>query len=250
MLCLRLQASPIVPFIGRGSDGLAGTASDDLAPGHRLEMLDHMPKPPPMTSPSNAGFLAPPLGGRVRGVYLQLMLERVDELPHADTCAILGAIADHAVAEIRGAGRTAWLPIEHDLECRRAIARRLGPRRSHQFFIDLGVDACACTPMRGLVQSVVHNFCSDIARAVRWIPRAFTLLARDAGTWTVTEQAEGVATLQVTGLPDGVARDIFWTQTVASELHAWFRITDTRGAVTVQDASALERRVSFRLRWM
>lgn len=169
----------------------------------------------------------------VRGRYMKTFLEAVDRLPDSDSEQVR-AREPKWVKEVEKAGIISWLPLESNLALTRAVAHVLGPKRTHEFFEQLGFESFQTPLLKGLVRSVVAMVGHDPGRYMEWMQKGFSLIFRDAGTWRVVEREPTLATLEVRALPDACFEDDIWLDSVASSLNALFRLAKCDGSVNVR----------------
>lgn len=186
----------------------------------------------------------------VRARYMQTFIKHVGSLPTEDRVAIRSAITAETLASIESAGLLAWLPLETNLICTRAVATRLGPERTNQFFRELLMAALDTPLLRGFVQGVVRVAVPDPGQYLPWLARGFELVFRNAGSWTVLEREPGWALLQLRDLPHESVTDLPWLKSVASSL---LGLHDTvgieEGTVVVHEVDVKARTVAYAARW-
>jgi hypothetical protein len=164
---------------------------------------------------------------------MKTFLENVDRLPSVDAELVRLKEATW-VREVERAGIISWLPLEANLALTRAVAHVLGPKKTHEFFEHLGFESFQTPLMRGLVRSVVAMVGHDPGRYMEWTQKGMSLIFRDAGIWRVVEREPAMATLEVRELPDACFEDDVWLDSVASSLHALFRLAKCDGSVNLR----------------
>lgn len=168
---------------------------------------------------------------------MQVFAAHVGRLPPADRERILGSVPENLWAEIAAASALTWLPFETNLVCTQAVARALGPERTHEFFQTLLLSTFRTPLLQSLVDAVVRKLGADPSTSLFWVARGFDLMFEGCGTWHVAARREHIASLQVMGLPFVVASDPVWIQSVASALSALFVVAGLRGEVTIRDTN-------------
>ncbi len=181
----------------------------------------------------------------VRARYMQTFATHVDRLPAEDRSAIRAVIPEDTWAAIDAAGLLGWLPISVNLACTRAVSKRLGPQRTHEFFRTLLLGTAETPLLRGLVQGVLRVAVRDPGLYLPWISKGFELMFRDAGRWTVGDRGEGFAVTEVRDLPVECVSDDLWIQSVASSLCALLDLTRLKGTVVVREVDTKARRVEY-----
>jgi len=180
---------------------------------------------------------------------MQTFAAHMESLPATDRDAIRGAVQPEVWASIEGTNPFGWIPASTNLVCTRAVAARLGPRRTQQFFAGLMLSSFETALMKGLVAAVVRVAGRDFAQYLGWVSKGFGLMYKDCGDWAVTERAQGSATLEVRRLPPDFALDRVWLESSASALGALFTLVRIEGAVVLREVDAREGRAAFKVRW-
>jgi len=177
------------------------------------------------------------------------LVEQVKRLPASDRARIEGVIPEAVFREIEETSTFAWLPFEVNLRVTRAVAESLGPRRAHEFFLDLMKASFEGPLLKSLVDAVLRLRGNDPTVMLQWVSKGFELMFKDAGTWSVVDRGEGAASLEVTGLPQEARSDRIWLESVSSSLTALFGLADVRGVTTIREIDEARSAVVFRLRW-
>jgi hypothetical protein len=180
---------------------------------------------------------------------MQTFARHVESLPAEDVAAIRAAIPAETWAAIESAGLLAWLPLETNLACTRAVATRLGPERTNRFFRELLMAALDTPLLRGFVQGVLRVAVPDPSQYLPWLARGFELMFRDAGTWNVLERAPGWALLKLGDLPRESVTDSIWLKSVASSLLGLHEIVEIEGTVVVHEVDLKAHTVTYAARW-
>ena len=188
---------------------------------------------------------------QVRARYMQTFLEHVRALDPATSAAVLADIGAEGVATIdESRSFLAWVPVEVNLEATRAVAKRLGPRQTHDFFVRLQ-SATLETPLFDWVQRNAETLLGpDPTRRLKWIAKGYSIMFHAAGTWEVKQVGRNVATLEMVGVPAPMLRDRVWLDSVASSLHAVFPGGPTDTAVNLVGVSPTTGRALYRVRWV
>jgi hypothetical protein len=185
----------------------------------------------------------------VRARYMQTFARHVDRLPAEDREAIRSAIPAATWTAIESAGLLGWLPVQMNIDCTRAVANRLGPERTHQFFRELVLAATDSPLLRGFVQAVLRVAVPDAGLYLPWVARGFELVFRDAGRWKVLEREIGWALLQLEELPRQSVTDLLWLKSVASSLCGLLDLANSVGTVAVHEVDIKLRRATFATKW-
>jgi hypothetical protein len=187
---------------------------------------------------------------QVRVRYMQTFLAHVRRLDPGARDAVLAETGTETVAAI-DANRSffAWLPAETNLDATRAVAHRLGPRQTHQFFVCLQEHTLE-TPLFEWVQRNAEILLGpDPARRLKWIAKAYGIMFNDAGTWEVAHVEETMARLEMVNAPAVMLHDRLWLDSVASSLHAAFPGGPAQTSVKLVGSWPEVGRAEYRVRW-
>jgi hypothetical protein len=183
----------------------------------------------------------------VNARYMGQFMRSVARLPEATQ--VRTAIGHAALNEIvESKSFFAWLPVEHNLAATRAVATTLGPRRAHEFFVSLQVDALRM-PIFSWVSRLVPTLLGNPGPALRWVAKGYEIMFRDAGTWEVVDEQRGSAFMHMVDVPEAMLQDTVWLASVASALHAIFVVAEVEGAVTLAAANPRQGSARFRFLW-
>lgn len=185
----------------------------------------------------------------VRARYMQTFAKHLASLPAEDMAAICAAVPTETWTAIESAGLLAWLPLETNLACTKAVAARLGPERTNRFFRELLMAALDTPLLRGFVQGVLRVAVPDPGQYLPWLARGFELMFRNAGKWTVIERSPGWALLELGDVPREIVTDLIWIKATASSLLGLHDLVDIEGTVVVHEVDIKARTVTYAARW-
>lgn len=180
---------------------------------------------------------------------MQTFARHVDRLHVEDRRVIRDALSHEAWLAVESSGLLAWLPIQTNLDATRAVAARLGPERTHQFFRELSLATTDTPLLRGFVQAVLRVAVSDAGLYLPWVGRGYELVFRDAGRWGVLERQPGWALQELRGLPRECAADSVWLKSVASALSGLLDLANLVGTVALRDVDIKTGKATFAARW-
>lgn len=178
---------------------------------------------------------------------MQTFLEHVRGLDAAARDAVLSDVGAPWVDRIDACKSFFdWLPVEDNLSATRAVGRRLGPKRTHDFFVDLQSTTLR-TPLFDWVQRHADVLLGpDPALRLKWVAKGYGIMFQRAGSWRVKDARPGSASLEMIDVPEALLATRIWLESVASSLHACFP-----GGTTVKLASASPAvgRALYRIAW-
>lgn len=200
-------------------------------------------------------------GPAVRASYLRMLLAACDEFgpPAAEIRARLG---DEHQTSIECAGPLVWLPLDAELTLQRALDEVLGAERAREFVLATLREFLATSLIQAAIATAVGLFGLNPGSFARLLPRAWSLLYRDCGRWSVSRGFDPdrqrarewrEVELHLSKLPLACASEPAWLSAVSTVLHALLILCEREGEVEIleRDTSSPERgaRVMFRLAW-
>ncbi len=183
----------------------------------------------------------------VRARHLKQTLAAVDRTPAR--AAVRAALDPATVRAIEASHGFDWLPIGHDVALVRAIHGALGPE-GHDAFSRATILEAFDGPLLGpLVRVAIAVKGPDLAGWVRWIPKAWALMYRDCGGWSVDRTAPDGADLSLAGMPPICFDDPVWPGSVASSLSALLARAGVAGETRLVGRDPDVRRARYAFRW-
>jgi hypothetical protein len=180
---------------------------------------------------------------------MKTFVEHIDLLSAADRERLGSNVPDAIWTDVEEAGNFAWLPIEHNLVITRALAEALGPRRTHDFFVELMLSTYRTPLLKSLVDAVLRLRGNDLGVMLQWVSKGFDLMFKNVGTWRVIEREPTSACLEVSGLPAVVVNDRVWLDTVCSSMSSLFSLARVTGLAAIRDVDPSRGKAVIRLRW-
>ncbi|WP_052559006.1 hypothetical protein [Enhygromyxa salina] len=216
-----------------------------------------------MSEGAGAGADEDRLGPAVRASYLRALLFACDEFgPPA--MEIREQLGDTHQTSIECAGPLVWLPIEADIALQRALARVLGAERTRAFVLANLREFMAASILQNIVQTAVGLFGLDPGSFARLLPRAWGMLYRDCGRWSVSRSLDPdrararewrEVQMCLSRLPQACASEDAWLAAVATVQHALLILCGRAHDEGEGEVELLERvldepsQVVFRLAW-
>ncbi len=183
----------------------------------------------------------------VRARHLKQTLAAVDRTPAR--AAVRGALAPDVLAAIEASHGFDWLPVGHDVALVRAIHGALGPEGHHAFSRATILEAFDGPLLGPLIRVALAVKGRDPAGWVRWIPKAWALMFRDCGSWSVDRIAPDGAELTLDGMPAACFDDPVWPGSVASSLSALLAGAGAAGETRLVARDPGPRRARYAFRW-
>lgn len=163
----------------------------------------------------------------------------------------LALLPAEALRTISGAGGLDWLPMALNLQATRAIYDGLGAAGADRFFRAHTLSSFDGPILQTMVTTGVRILGLDPASFARWVPKAWHMIFRGVGEWTVGAQPPGATSVLLTlgSLPSECADDQVWARSVARSLDALFDLARVRGTVDLPPRAHGGREVQLELRW-
>jgi hypothetical protein len=189
------------------------------------------------------------MGEHVRSRHMKLFLRCVDAQEPASRDALLAAIPKEDVELVHESAAVAWLPTAINARATEVVWSVLDPKAREMFFLRLGIALLDSSLLNGLVTSAVRIFGVEPGRILRWTPRAWTQLYRDATRIVVYDIEPQSLRIRYESLPCSLARTFGWMESVAVSTGALFNVTGRTGAGAVEEADPAGRRMVLHFRW-
>jgi hypothetical protein len=183
-----------------------------------------------------------------RGRYMKDYLAAVRRLPPSRHEAILRGL-DALVEQIESAANSEWLPIEANLTMTDAVFRELGSDDADTFY-QHWLRRQVGTPLwSSLVATALKLFGLDPGAVAKWLPKAFDLMFRDYGSFSVERMSPSHAVLHLKEMPVELVHHFNWQRSVCSGMYALFFVTRTKGTAQIDDLDVERRSMRIGLRW-
>jgi hypothetical protein len=156
-----------------------------------------------------------------------------------------------ALRTISSAGGLDWLPVALNLQVTQAIYDGLGPLGADRFFRAQSLESFDGPILQTMVTTAVRMFGLDPASFARWVPRAWHMIFRGVGEWTVGELRPGATAVVLTlaHLPSECADHPVWLRSVSRSLSALFDLARVPGSAELPPRARGGHEAQFELRW-
>jgi len=185
----------------------------------------------------------------IRARHLLSILEHVDKLPEPDRRAVRAAVDPAVLAQIESAAVSDWLPFALDLALTHAVAGVLGAAGTHQFFLRQQLAASQSPLLKTLAESATAIFGLDPGSWTRWIPRGWSIIFRDCGSWEIERTGPGEVRLALVDLPARCLDDEVWLRSVASSFSSMLVVAKAEGEFALDGVDRARSAARYRLRW-
>lgn len=183
-----------------------------------------------------------------RGRYMKDYLAAVRRLPPSKQDLVLAGL-EPLIERIEAASNLEWLPVSVNLELTDAVFRTLGDEQADAFYQNWLKRQMSAPAFAGLVRTALSLFRFDTSAIAKWIPKAFDLMYRDYGSFTIEQLAPQHLNVVLSAMPPELSSHKNWQRSVSSGLHALFFLTGVKGTTELTDASGLHHRMQVDLRW-
>ncbi len=151
--------------------------------------------------------------------------------------------------EVEAAGRMRWLPIDLNVRMVRAVYAEMGDDRAHEFLVDMVVSQFETPLWKNFIEGAVRIFGLDPGSLVKWVPRAYGIAFKNCGDWRAQREDEGEAWLECDGMPDVIAGNEQWLDSLRAGLVALFRLCQTDGDVRIERPADAPGTIRFVFGW-
>jgi hypothetical protein len=180
---------------------------------------------------------------------MKTFVEQVDQLAPVDLARVEKLLPEELRRDVADSGNFAWLPLQHNLVLTRAVAESLGPKRTHEFFVELMLSTYRTPLLKSLVDAVLRLQGNDLGTMLQWVSKGFELMFKDVGHWRVVEREASTASLEVLGLPAIAFSDRIWLESVCSSVSSLFSLAEVTGLASLRDLDPERAGCVIRLRW-
>jgi hypothetical protein len=183
----------------------------------------------------------------VRARHLKSTLAAVDA--GAAAGEIRRAAPPDVLARIERAHGQDWLSVEDDVRLVRVVHAALGPAAYHAFaqgVVLSGLDGPLLGP---LFRAAVAAFGRDPGAWIRWIPKAWMLVYRGCGRWTVERLGPNASALAIAGLPPACLDEPMWPCSLASSISAVLAGTGADGTSELVGVDRPRAEARYRITW-
>lgn len=130
---------------------------------------------------------------------------------------------------IENAWSAAWIPLAHDVELSLAFCRVAGTEEACAAMRRNMAEAFHKPMLRSVIDGAVRILGLSPGKLVRWAPRIWPLVMKDAGVMRVESQEDGAATVWLEGLPPLIADEGDYLAGTAAAIAAVFDLAGTAG---------------------
>lgn len=150
---------------------------------------------------------------------------------------------------LQNTSRVGWLPVEVDVDLTESLFVEAGPLAARAAFRKALRDALSAPLLRPLVSAAGAVLGSGPAQMLKWAPRIWNLVYRDAGDFRVTDVQARTAVVELRELPDVICESRVYLDGTAASLLGYFDTVDHECAVRLSGPDPVRRTASFELRW-
>lgn len=165
---------------------------------------------------------------RILAAMIQSTLEQLEAMDPELSRRVRDALPPETTAAIRSASRISWVDIEHDLALTHAVFAEAGRERAREIMRRMLVANFRAPVLRPLIDGALRLLGRSPDRLLRWAPKVWGHVMRDAGDVVFEAAAPGSGRLRFSDLPPLVA-DPVYLDGVGAAATALFEVAGTEG---------------------
>jgi len=163
--------------------------------------------------------------------------------------ALHAALGEAVLAQIHGAIRTTWLPIEVDVALAEAVESTCGPNSDYERARQSLLESMERSFLRPFVEGVRKVFGLSPKGLLKTCQRAWGGLYRDCGEPRFLDLAVNSAALDFRSMPAAMLESAVYLRAIAGALHALLDLCHTEGQIEVEAVDRERRAVRFVVTW-
>jgi len=154
-----------------------------------------------------------------------------------------------ALEQLHDASRVGFVPIGVDVELTEALFAEAGPVLAAET-LRSGIAGSLSGPLFGsMIATARAVLGGSLASLLKWSPRVWAAIYRDAGVVVVEETSSTRARLAIEDLPLSVCESPSYLRGTAAAIGGIFDIVGTEGRVELEGPDVDRRRAVFHLHW-
>ena len=138
---------------------------------------------------------------RILAGFVQGSLEVLDGIDASLGRRLRDELKPGTLDAIESASTIGWVDVEHDVELTETLFRLAGSERAWEAMRANFRDSLDKPLLKPLLEGALAIFGRSPERILRWGPRVWSFLFRDAGEMTLADSGPGHARLELHGLP-------------------------------------------------
>jgi hypothetical protein len=202
-----------------------------------------------MTSAAVSLPVVGPTDPAVRAAFTRAALHDALAVDTAVAARIRAALPAATIAQVLDAWRNAWLPVAIDMDVTEAITAALGPEQSAAFWRKILLETLESPLLKPLLDGVVSIFGLAPESLLRWAPRAWLAIYRNAGTMTVLERGIRSGRLGFDDITPALVRSGDFIEALRASCEAVFTLCHVYGEVKVESCDLAARRAVYAFSW-
>ncbi len=187
-----------------------------------------------------------PLDPAVRAAFTQAALHAALA---AEPVRLRAALAESPLDQVLDASRSAWIPVEIDMDVTEAITAVLGPDRCTEFWRKSLVETMRSPILGPMVDGVVAVFGLAPESLLRWTPRAWSAVYRNCGTMTVLERGIREGRIGFDDITPALLRSGAFIEALRASFEAVFTLCRVHGEVQVESLDVASRSAVYAFSW-
>jgi len=188
-------------------------------------------------------------GPRILASFVQSTLDAVARRDAALAARVRDRLRPETRSAIESASAIAFVPIELDVELTEALFEVAGEGRACGILRENLSSSFEAPILRSFVSAALRMLGRSPERLLRWAPKVWAQLYRDAGEMRFEGAAGGTARLELARLPDCVATSRPYMVGLAAAIEASFDLMEVAGEVHLAEHDPAAGRACIALAW-
>ena len=186
----------------------------------------------------------------VRAPYLQLIVRQCGHMPDGSGERILARVGPAALARIRDAKLSDWLPFSLHQLLQDAKNAEVGEDRAAEVTRLLVLVTLGTPLLGGFVTHVLQRLGADPRPAFKWAPRGYGMIFRGCGHLeTTVHPTRRLATIRLLDMPREAAENRSFVASIGHALSTIYPITGFQGTCTLASWEPRAGSATFELTW-
>jgi hypothetical protein len=181
--------------------------------------------------------------------FVQSTLDAIDDTDRALGREVRRHLKYETLRTIESASPIALVSVDLDVELTECFFAVAGPERAQSAFRETLRQGFDKRMLRPVLNSARVVFGSSLVEVLRWAPRVWNLIYRDAGEMVVRSRDAGFLCLEIRDLPLAISASRHYLAGSAATFAGFLDVAGVEGQVSLEGPDLSSRSAAFVLRW-